>query len=68
MSNADKALELLKRYGKVKYDTLGRSVKNPPDVIYKLRQKGHTIQSIWQTTRKGKRHVVAYAYHSKAAA
>lgn len=68
MSNADQALKLLQRYGTVKYDTLGKRVKNPPDVIYKLRRKGYQIQSVWTTTRSGKRHVCAYSYHSKVAA
>ena len=67
MSNADKALELFKRYGKVKYDTLAKYAKNAPDTVYKLRRKGHGIESVWTTTRNGKRHVCAYVYHSKAA-
>ena len=70
MTREDKALELFKRVGLVAYNTLQKvtKAKNPPDVIYQLRKKGHRIESVWETTRKGKRHVVAYRYYSRKAA
>ena len=68
MSNESKVLELFKRKGVVTYDEIRRAtrVKNPPDVVHKLRRKGRRIESIWEE-KNGKRHVCAYRYYSKTA-
>ena len=68
MNNADWALENFKKTGYLSWDFLREvmHVKNPPDVIYKLRSKGHRIESVWEE-KNGKRHVKAYRYYSKGA-
>lgn len=69
MTRHHKALERFKREGYVSYNTLQylTKSKNPPDVIYKLRRKGHQIEAVWET-RNGIRHVKGYRYYSEKAA
>ena len=70
MARSEKILEIFKRDGYVGYDTLRRTTRarNIPDLIYKLRGKGHRIESVWGQSVDGVRYVQGYRYYSRKAA
>jgi len=70
MNRSDLVLKHLQRYGSIKYERVRALAgsRNVPDVIFKLRKRGHGIETVNKTSAKGVRYTSGYTYHSKAAA
>lgn len=68
MTKTDQVRQVLLRQGYISWRRIaGMGVKNPPDIIWRLRAKGMGIESIWTTSKKVN-YVKGYAYHSQKVA
>lgn len=64
MNKTDAVMEHLKKYGSIRWRRiLAMGIKNPPDTIYRLRKRGHRIETVMRE-KDGVKYAEAYRWHA----